>query len=73
MWDLSSGDLCHSLRGHTGPVSGATFLKWNPRLHKGAFYSTMSPLNSEKVKFLKPILTLQWNGSKEDNLKKKNN
>ena len=59
MWDLSSGDLCHSLRGHTGPVSGATFLKWNPRLHKGAFYSTMSPLNSEKVKLK---LLLLYNG-----------
>jgi len=30
VWDLATGALTHSLRGHTGPVSGARILEWQP-------------------------------------------
>jgi len=30
VWDLTTGALTHSLRGHTGPVTGARIIIWQP-------------------------------------------
>jgi len=55
VWDLNTGDLCHSLRGHTGAVSGATFLKWNTPTHRGADCEDELPPHSNHQHFVQQI------------------